>query len=636
MQSLSCVAMTLSLVIGMGLGRADAQVLEPYGPNKQWLSYDGNPLVLSGNGLWEAIRDPSVDITTHNSHCVNYGGNSNRVTLFRLCHETIGPWLRTGPGTANDGGLKWDLNQWNPAFWSRAHAYLQDCRNRGIFIALQVWGEIYLEGGSDRWYKNPFNGDNNINGYFGLPGGDTDVGRDDRFYNVNNAVLMSYQNALVQKALSELAQYPIIWDIGNEVGLDTRISSAWIQHWANVFDAYETANPGVKVLSTVDTNVDDGHYDNVTNLDVVNVQGASSMYPFTLSGAPRTNANDSRVHCKNLQINLDSMHSYYDKPLINSRVTSDVGRIDRPVSDTAGNVLEARHLLWTCFMGATHLISFRTTPAAYYSDLGTEEAQQALRTFINSFNFWECYIRTTSIVSSNEALVLAKADAIYAFYVPNGLHFGNSFTANLSEASGLFRARWFNPRNGTWQPEFMIAGGMSHNFTTPTDEDWALLLDRGNAPQPPIIAEVTPSPDMILVGQPYTKQLTLAQGTPYPTWSVISGPAGLQVSGSGLVSGWTPIGAQAGQVTITIRATNSEGSDDATWQVLVRLKVDFDVDGDVDLEDFGYLQRCYGGSGNPPAAGCEDADLNGDGYIDQVDFNIFINCFGGTDKPPTC
>ncbi len=81
----------------------------------------------------------------------------------------------------------------------------------------------------------------------------------------------------------------------------------------------------------------------------------------------------------------------------------------------------------------------------------------------------------------------------------------------------------------------------------------------------PVIAEVSPDPDSVSVGSPYTRQLSLLQGYPAPTWSVIQGPAGLQVSSGGYVSGWTPT--QAGTHTITIRATNSQGYDDETWTV---------------------------------------------------------------------
>lgn len=34
------------------------------------------------------------------------------------------------------------------------------------------------------------------------------------------------------------------------------------------------------------------------------------------------------------------------------------------------------------------------------------------------------------------------------------------------------------------------------------------------------------------------------------------------------------------------------------------LMADFDADGDVDMNDFGRFQRCFGGAGNPPAVGC--------------------------------
>jgi hypothetical protein len=73
--------------------------------------------------------------------------------------------------------------------------------------------------------------------------------------------------------------------------------------------------------------------------------------------------------------------------------------------------------------------------------------------------------------------VLAEAGRQYAFYAPNGAHFGNRFVANLSEAKGAtFRARWFDPRAGRFRAPFRIAAGPAVAFTLPTDDDWALLL----------------------------------------------------------------------------------------------------------------------------------------------------------------
>ncbi len=166
-------------------------------------------------------------------------------------------------------------------------------------------------------------------------------------------------------------------------------------------------------------------------------------------------------------------------------------------------------------------------------------------------------------------------------------------------------------------------------------DTWSVY--RPSTPLPPIIAEVAPDPDIIKVGKEYTRQLTLLQGYPAPTWSVITGPSGVQVSGTGFVSGWTPAAGQVNQTfAITIRATNTQGNDNESWQVRVVSRADFDLDDDVDLEDFGFLQKCYSGSTIPYAPGCGPADIDGDGDVDQADYNLFKSCLTGPTRPPGC
>ncbi len=62
---------------------------------------------------------------------------------------------------------------------------------------------------------------------------------------------------------------------------------------------------------------------------------------------------------------------------------------------------------------------------------------------------------------------------------------------------------------------------------------------------------------------------------------------------------------------------------------------DFDVDGDVDLSDFGFLQLCLTGPdvlvGGPP---CAYADLDMEGHVDWVDVQMFRACLSGPELPP--
>lgn len=56
-------------------------------------------------------------------------------------------------------------------------------------------------------------------------------------------------------------------------------------------------------------------------------------------------------------------------------------------------------------------------------------------------------------------------------------------------------------------------------------------------------------------------------------------------------------------------------------------RVDYDQDGDVDLEDFGAFQLCF--SATAPGFECADMNFNGDGRVDLMDFAWFEACFAG-------
>jgi hypothetical protein len=100
----------------------------------------------------------------------------------------------------------------------------------------------------------------------------------------------------------------------------------------------------------------------------------------------------------------------------------------------------------------------------------------------------------------------------------------------------------------------------------------SLVIDftPGGGPTAPIIAQ-PPDPDSVVSGSEYVRQLTLVQGNPAPTWTLLQGPAGAVVNSSGRVSGWTPSACNAGSLfAFQVRAQNAQGSDTKSWQVSVQ------------------------------------------------------------------
>lgn len=105
--------------------------------------------------------------------------------------------------------------------------------------------------------------------------------------------------------------------------------------------------------------------------------------------------------------------------------------------------------------------------------------------------FWEMepadhLVRDAGTVSVGEgsgrrselgAQVLAKQGEVYAVYLPRA---NPSGTIDLSESSGAFRKRWYNPRTGGFEgPDVVVSGGGRLPLGAPPrdeDSDWVVLL----------------------------------------------------------------------------------------------------------------------------------------------------------------
>ncbi len=87
------------------------------------------------------------------------------------------------------------------------------------------------------------------------------------------------------------------------------------------------------------------------------------------------------------------------------------------------------------------------------------------------------------------------------------------------------------------------------------------------------------------------------------------------------------------------RAWASDTAAPTVGYILAPSPGDFDLDDDVDLNDFAGFQACFNGPNRPPAGPeCDAANLDGDtaGDVDLSDFGILQSCFNGPNRPPAC
>ncbi len=81
------------------------------------------------------------------------------------------------------------------------------------------------------------------------------------------------------------------------------------------------------------------------------------------------------------------------------------------------------------------------------------------------------------------------------------------------------------------------------------------------------------------------------------------------------------------------------GTTCATTACCPPLPADHDMDGDVDLADFGWFQTCLAGpEAPPPSVPCRCADFQSDGFVDAIDLGTFLGCMLGPEIPtnPNC
>lgn len=191
---------------------------------------------LVGGSTWkiEPCRNPVHEFSYQDylARLRRYGHNFFRLWTLEVprwdqCGSSVAvspqPWLRTGPGTALDGGPKYDLRRPDPAYFRRLRERVRLAAARRIYVSVMLfegWGLQWH--GKWRWDSHPLNAANNVSGIDGDPNRD---GAGTETHTLAIPAVTAIQKAYVRRVIAAVSSFDnVLYEIANESGA---YSTAW-------------------------------------------------------------------------------------------------------------------------------------------------------------------------------------------------------------------------------------------------------------------------------------------------------------------------------------------------------------------------------------------------------------------------
>ena len=448
---------------------------------------NGKPLLLCGSHSWNTLQDwgtngsiQALDFEKFVSFLQAHGHNFTLIWTTELpkFHDlpvtatsppdfTVSPhpWIRTGPGVATDGGLKFDLTKFNEPYFERLRTRVQALGDAGIYAGVYLFSGEWLLRFRCPTDGYPFSGGNNVNGVDdGYNGTSPETAVASVTMTAPNTIT-AIQDTYVRKTIDVLNDLPnVLWIVSQEA---PEHSLWWNDHLISLIRSYEKGKPHQHPVGYGEVSMDFYKTDLVLyNSDADWVAPAAWLSP------PRSCGTGSPT-CK-VNIN-DSDHSYWgmwnDTPQKN------------------------RNYAWENFITGNQ-VAFMDPYLVYYprqhrnmTDAPTNGISRAPDTrwdnFRDNLGYILRYSRKLNLakVTSHNGLsstgyCLAQIPATgaeYLVYAPSG----GQFTMDLSAMpnSSTLAVEWFNPAAGTTTTQPPVAAGSTiQSFIPPFSGDAVLYL----------------------------------------------------------------------------------------------------------------------------------------------------------------
>jgi hypothetical protein len=459
------------LILLMALSPAQTQPIALHPENPHYFLFRGKPTVLiSSTEHYGAVlnldfeADPYLDeLRARELNLTRlFSGTYREVPgSFKIRDNTLAPkpgrymapWARSTTPGESDGGNKFDLDQWDDAYFRRLKLFCTAARARGIVVELVLFCPLYEE---VLWNASPMNARNNVNGIGNCPRSEV--------LSLEHADLFDHQRAFVRKVVSELNEFDnLYYEVCNEPYAG-RVSIAWQNAVIDTIVESERVLPNRHLIAQ---NISNG------SKKIDQPHPAVSIFNFHYARPPVT-------------VGLN----YGLNKVIGDDETGFKGTGDTTYRTEGWDFLIAGGALFDN-------LDYSFTPA--HED-GTAQvldptpggggprlrAQlKILKQFIEGFDFIKMTHDSKTIINvqpaelANSVRALSEPGRAYAVYVNGGTH----VQLSLDLPTGRYRAEWINTRTGAVDKAQHLdhAGGRVVLDSPDYSEDVALRIKSGAA-----------------------------------------------------------------------------------------------------------------------------------------------------------
>lgn len=220
---------------------------------------DGRPVLLTGSHTWQNFQDtgPSdppkaFDYPAYLDFLQRENHNFFRLWVWeqsRFSNEiktddyytTPVPYLRAGSQSGMDGAPRFDLDQFNPEYFTRLRNRVEQAGQRGIYVAVMLFNGWSIEGckgdqcENNPWKGHPFNKANNVNG---VDGDKNANGSGEETQTLDVPAVTARQEAYVRKVVDTVGDLDnVLYEISNEAPTN---SAPWQYHMIDHLKAYQS------------------------------------------------------------------------------------------------------------------------------------------------------------------------------------------------------------------------------------------------------------------------------------------------------------------------------------------------------------------------------------------------------------